>query len=157
MAKRPTIITLHMVTLEAQGETRDTIALLTNCSLPTVGMVLNSPEAKIIRKQLELRILDTHSDVQAEMQTRAPEMIKILTELATDRLVPPQTRQKAAVDYLKFAGHSPVQQVEVRSSRGAQDQDFSDMTDEEIRKKVFNEIDDGEIRRLPPPNIDSFH
>lgn len=157
MAKRTPLITLNMVTLEAQGNTPDRISMICGVSLAAVHSVLNSSDAKIIRRQLEQRTLDTHADVQVEMQARAPEMVKILADLATDLGSPPAVRARAAVDYLKFAGHSPIQQVEVRNSRNQTDHDFTDMTEDEIRSKLFEDLDDGQPRRLLGPAKDKLH
>jgi len=151
MPKRAPLLVLRLVHLESQGFTRVEIAVQTGFPMTTVNSLLASPEATYIRKQLEARAIDTIQEVQADAQIAAPVMFKVMQDIALDDNEKGPTRLAAAKAVLEMAGHAPVKTVEIRRPNPL-DSDYHNKTEDEIRKEIFEGLDDGSPRGLPSPN-----
>jgi hypothetical protein len=78
-------------------------------------------------------------------------MVKVLQDIALDKNEKSTARIVAAKTLLEIAGHSPVKTLEIRRPTSLES-DYHGKSEEEIRKEIFEGLDDGTSRSLPGPN-----
>lgn len=125
---------LDMVTLHLAGESNTDIATKMGYTPQQVSNILNCPEVLEILQLLREETLNTMSQVQAEAQLYAPEMLRRKVDYAlhgTDDRV----RNLAQTEILNIAGHVPVRHISVENKNSVLEK-YKDMTDDALRAIV---------------------
>jgi hypothetical protein len=151
MSRRSPLLVLRVVQMESQGLDRNAISAETGISLSVLGVMLSSPIADRIRKEIESRTIDTIAEVQTDAQAAAPNMFKVLQDIALDDNEKATNRIIAAKTVLEMAGHKPIQTLELRKGNPLES-DYHGKTEDEIRKEIYEGLDDGGVKGLPEPS-----
>lgn len=125
---------LDMVTLHLAGDSNTDIATKLGYTPQQVSNILNSPEVLEILTALKDETLNTMTQVQAEAQLYAPEILRRKINYALhgsdDRV-----RNTAQTEILHIAGHVPVKHIVVNDHNTTLEK-FKNQSDEELRKFV---------------------
>jgi hypothetical protein len=123
-----------MVTLHLQGDSNTDIATKLGYTPQQVSNILNSPDVVEILATLRDETINTMSQVQAEAQMYAPEILRRKIDYALhgsdDRV-----RNAAQTEILNIAGHVPVRHITVENKNQVLEK-YKDKTDDELRSIV---------------------
>lgn len=138
--KRLRPVHLEMVTLHLAGDSNVDIGNKLGYTAQQVSNILNCPEVVEILQCLKDESINTMSQVQAEAQMYAPEMLRRKIDYAmhgTDDRV----RNLAQTEVLNLAGHVPVRHISVENKNTILEK-YKDKTEEELRAIVTGAVPD---------------
>lgn len=144
--KRLRPVHLEMVTLHLAGESNHDIAVKLGYTDQQVSNIINCPEVLEILAALKDESINTMSQVQAEAQMYAPEMLRRKIDYAmhgTDDRV----RNLAQTEILNLAGHVPVRHISVENKNTVLEK-YKDKTEDELRAIVQGTTDRGPDGKL---------
>ena len=124
--------------LHAQGYSNQEIADKVGYSVVRVSQLLNSEFAKDMQAQLLDRTLNTMLDVQTEMQSYAPMIVREKIRLALEAKSE-SVRDRSCRDILEMAGNGPVKRLHIERAEVVEDP-YKDLSEKDLREKLLEEI-----------------
>ena len=124
--------------LHAQGVPHRELAKKYDVSYQSIKNIVNSAVGRNLLETIRNQTITTMREVQARLQSVAPEMVEGLINEA--RTAPESaTRARAQIRLLEMAGHQPTQHMVIERP-DAVEEEYKDQDESQIKQRVLDKI-----------------